>query len=91
MSGVQGFSHGSKTVVQSFTRADRCRETAEASDEEEGNNNILSHDNDELPCNTASEIEAHSARKFDPLKVAVIVRKNIKNRNLKWIKKDTTK
>ncbi|GBM13577.1 hypothetical protein AVEN_266918-1 [Araneus ventricosus] len=40
-------------------------ETAEASDEEEGNDNILNHDNDDLPCDTAGQIEVHSKRKFE--------------------------
>ncbi|GBN18468.1 hypothetical protein AVEN_125400-1 [Araneus ventricosus] len=35
-------------------------ETPEASDEKEGNDNILNDDNDDLSCDTASEIEVHS-------------------------------
>ncbi|GBN65320.1 hypothetical protein AVEN_223199-1 [Araneus ventricosus] len=35
-------------------------ETPEAGDEKEGNDNILNDDNDDLPCDTAGEIEVHS-------------------------------
>ncbi|GBN61560.1 hypothetical protein AVEN_168198-1 [Araneus ventricosus] len=40
-------------------------ETEEASDEEEGNDNIWNHDNDDLPCDTAGEIEVHSKKEFE--------------------------
>ncbi|GBL77943.1 hypothetical protein AVEN_143273-1 [Araneus ventricosus] len=40
-------------------------ETAEASGEEEGNDNILNHDNDDLPCDTAGKIEVHLKKKFE--------------------------
>ncbi|GBN41424.1 hypothetical protein AVEN_27536-1 [Araneus ventricosus] len=40
-------------------------ETAGGSGEEEENDKILNHDNDDLPCNTAGEIEAHSKKKFE--------------------------
>ncbi|GBM84473.1 hypothetical protein AVEN_192186-1 [Araneus ventricosus] len=39
-------------------------ETAEASDEEEGNN-ILNHDNGDLPCDTTGENEVHSKKKSE--------------------------
>ncbi|GBN14020.1 hypothetical protein AVEN_40626-1 [Araneus ventricosus] len=38
-------------------------ETAETSDEDKGNDNILNHGNDYLPCDTAREIEVHSKNK----------------------------
>ncbi|GBM91589.1 hypothetical protein AVEN_164196-1 [Araneus ventricosus] len=40
-------------------------ETAEDSDEEEANDNILNHANDDLPCSTAGEIEVQSKKKFE--------------------------
>ncbi|GBN34346.1 hypothetical protein AVEN_119603-1 [Araneus ventricosus] len=40
-------------------------ETTEATDEAEGNDNILNHDNDDLFCDTASEIKEHPKKKFE--------------------------
>ncbi|GBM01518.1 hypothetical protein AVEN_209324-1 [Araneus ventricosus] len=50
-------------------------ETTEASDEGEGNDNILNPDNDDLPCDTAEEIECTQNRSLSPLKVVVVVSK----------------
>ncbi|GBL99686.1 hypothetical protein AVEN_249732-1 [Araneus ventricosus] len=57
-------------------------ETVEASDEEERNDNILNHDNDDFPCDTAGEIEVHSKKSLSPLKGVVVMRKNVKSQKL---------
>ncbi|GBM31601.1 hypothetical protein AVEN_198460-1 [Araneus ventricosus] len=56
-------------------------ESAEASDEEEGNDTILNHDIDELPCDTAGEVEVHKKRSLSPLKVVAVVQKYLKNQS----------
>lgn len=66
-------------------------ETAEASDEEEGNDNILNNDNDVLPGDTAGEIEVHVKKKLDQWSSASLP-KRIKKRKLKpmkWTKNRT--
>ncbi|GBM28278.1 hypothetical protein AVEN_54052-1 [Araneus ventricosus] len=66
-------------------------ETVEASDEEEGNNNILNHDNDDLPCDTAVEIEVQSKRKFESSESSCSRAKKFKKsktEQFKWIKKE---
>lgn len=66
-------------------------ETAEASDEEEGNDNILNNGNDILPYDTAGEIEVCLKKKFCRLKAVHVIRKKIRKQkcdDLKCIKKD---
>ncbi|GBL86330.1 hypothetical protein AVEN_164520-1 [Araneus ventricosus] len=46
-------------------------ETAEASDEEEGNDNILNHDNGDLPFDTAGKIEVPSKKNSDVVSLLV--------------------
>ncbi|GBN39890.1 hypothetical protein AVEN_109432-1 [Araneus ventricosus] len=63
-------------------------ETAESSDE--GNDNILNHDNDDLPCDTAGETEVHS-KKFESSESSCNREKKLKKSKteyFKWIKKE---
>lgn len=66
-------------------------ETAEASDVEEGNDNILNNDNDVLPSDTAGEIEVHVKKKIEPSKCSATHTRKLKKQkteDLKWIKKE---
>ncbi|GBM63484.1 hypothetical protein AVEN_205833-1 [Araneus ventricosus] len=66
-------------------------ETAEDSDEEEVNNIILNHDNDDLPCDTAGEIEVDSKKKFESSESSCSRAKKFKKsktERFKWIKRN---
>ncbi|GBN55721.1 hypothetical protein AVEN_185364-1 [Araneus ventricosus] len=57
-------------------------ETAKASKEAEGKDNILNHDNDDLFCDTASEIIVHSKKKFESSESSCSPAKKFKNPKL---------